>query len=134
MRLEGRLWKDDQHWLIEVPALSALTQGRSREEAYEMIADLIENLADKPGLEVRVHPRDLGRWQVVELRTFISHCVEREIPVIPVLLPEAEEIPEELVFLNEFTWVKLSKNIEDAEALDNLEWGITGEHPRRRRG
>jgi TIR domain len=78
--------------------------------------------------------KGLGRWQVVELRTFISQCVEREIPVIPVLLPEVEEIPEELVFLNEFNWVKLSKNIEDTEALDNLEWGITGVHPRSRSG
>ncbi len=29
MRLEGRLWKSGEHWLIEVPALAAMTQGRT---------------------------------------------------------------------------------------------------------
>jgi small GTP-binding protein len=76
--------------------------------------------------------KGLGRWQVVELRTFISQCVDRGIPVIPVLLPDASAIPAELVFLKEFTLVRFSKGVDDTEALDNLEWGITGEHPRRR--
>lgn len=77
--------------------------------------------------------KGLGRWQIVELRTFISQCVEREIPVIPVLLPQVERIPEEIVFLKEFNWVRFGKDIEDTEALDNLEWGITGKHPKNRR-
>ncbi len=56
MRLEGRLWKSGEHWLIEVPALAAMTQGRTRTEAYEMIGDLIATMADKPELEVTVEP------------------------------------------------------------------------------
>ena len=35
--------------------------------------------------------KDIGKWQVLELRAFISECVERNIPVIPVLLPDVEE-------------------------------------------
>ena len=54
------------------------------------------------------------------------------MPVIPVLLPDVSEIPEELPFLGELNWVSFTTSIdEDDEALDNLEWGITGKHPDR---
>ncbi len=56
MRFEGRVWTDGEHWLIEVPALHALTQGYSKQEAYEMISDLVETMANKPGFEVTVYP------------------------------------------------------------------------------
>src|SRR5262249_8150331 len=38
----------------------------------------------------------LGRWQALELRSFTSQCIERGIPVIPVLLPGVQSIPNEL--------------------------------------
>ncbi len=56
MRFEGRVWEDGEHWLIEVPALHALTQGHSKQEALEMIRDLVETMANHPGFEVTVHP------------------------------------------------------------------------------
>lgn len=68
----------------------------------------------------------LGKWQVVELRSFISQCVNSDIPVIPVLLPGVEAIPQHLLFLKELNWVNFANGIEDIKALDNLEWGITG--------
>lgn len=77
-----------------------------------------------------VGPGGLGRWQAVELRAFISQCVEREIPVIPVLLPGAAHIPDELAILRELNLVEFKKGIDDRDAMDDLEWGITGEHPK----
>jgi hypothetical protein len=71
----------------------------------------------------------LGRWQVVELRSIISQCVDRDIPVIPVLLPGVKKLPPKLVFLNEFSWVKFSGSADEKEAIDNLVWGITGIRP-----
>ncbi|KST64922.1 toll/interleukin-1 receptor domain-containing protein [Mastigocoleus testarum] len=71
----------------------------------------------------------VGKWQKLELRSFINRCVEADIPVIPVLLPGVNKIPENLVFLQEFSWVKFSQSINEKEALDNLEWGITGKRP-----
>ena len=68
----------------------------------------------------------LGKWQKVELRSFISRCVEADIPVIPVLLPNVDNIPENLLFLKQLNWVKFAQTIDEKEALDNLEWGITG--------
>lgn len=79
-----------------------------------------------------VGPRGLGRWQAVELRTFISQCVERGIPVIPVLLPGVDELPSELVFLKELLLVAFSNGPDDPEALQRLIWGITGAAPPQR--
>jgi CheY-like chemotaxis protein len=79
-----------------------------------------------------IGPAGLGKWEVMELRTFISQCVERNIPVIPVFLPSVKQVPQELLFLRELNWVRFIDSIEDKEALDNLEWGITGIHPKDR--
>ncbi|MEB3359741.1 MAG: GUN4 domain-containing protein [Synechococcales bacterium] len=73
---------------------------------------------------------DLGPWQALELKTFISQCVRRDIPVIPVLLPGVEAIPENLLFLSEFHGVFFRNGIDDERAFFQLEWGITGRKPR----
>ena len=56
MRFEGRVFKSGQYWAIEVPILSVVTQGQTKKEAFEMIADAIEFLVNKPAFEVRVFP------------------------------------------------------------------------------
>ena len=71
----------------------------------------------------------LGPWQALELKSFISQCVRRGIPVIPVLLPGVEEIPEDLIFLQEFHAVLFRDSMDDENALFSLQWGITGQKP-----
>ncbi len=94
--------------------------------------DIIQQAIPKvKSAAIFIGPKGLGRWQVLELRSFISQCVEAKLPVIPVLLPGVDDIPKELRFLKELTWVRFASGIDDAEALDNLEWGITGKHPHR---
>ena len=56
MRFPGRIKKDGRHWLIEVPAFDALTQGRTKREAFEMIQDLIETMAGVRGFRATVYP------------------------------------------------------------------------------
>lgn len=41
MELEGRVWKNKKHWLVKVPSLNIMTQGKTREEALFMIKDAI---------------------------------------------------------------------------------------------
>ncbi|MCC3530017.1 MAG: GUN4 domain-containing protein [Microcoleus sp. PH2017_22_RUC_O_B] len=48
--------------------------------------------------------------------------------VIPVLLPGVDKIPEHLSFLQQLNWVRFNNEIDD-QALNNLEWGITGRKP-----
>jgi predicted RNase H-like HicB family nuclease len=56
MRYTGRILKVDKYWAVEVPILDVVTQGRTRKEAYEMIADAIETLVNKEGFTVNVYP------------------------------------------------------------------------------
>jgi hypothetical protein len=44
MELEGKVWKSKQHWLVEVPSLDVMTQGKTKEEALVMIKDAVEEL------------------------------------------------------------------------------------------
>jgi DNA-binding XRE family transcriptional regulator len=64
MRLSGRVFKSSKFWVIEVPILSVVTQGYTKKEAYEMIADAIESLVNKKGFRVEVFP---GKGQYFEL-------------------------------------------------------------------
>jgi hypothetical protein len=73
-----------------------------------------------------IGPHGIGRWQAVELRTFVSQCVDQGLPVIPVLLPGVNDVPENLLFLRELNWVKFKNQLDEKEALDRLQWGITG--------
>lgn len=47
----------------------------------------------------------LGKWQAIELQTLTSQFVNRDSPVIPVLLPGVNKIPDDLPFLQQFNWV-----------------------------
>jgi hypothetical protein len=96
--------------------------------------DVIQKAIPKVrSVAVCIGPHGVGRWQALELRTFLSECVDRNIPVIPVILPSVEGVPNELMFLKELTWVRFKTSVHEADALDELEWGITGTHPQRGR-
>lgn len=75
----------------------------------------------------------VGRWEKVELKTFISQCVDKNIPIIPILLPTVHKIPDDLLFLKEYSLVDFVNTVEEEDSLDNLEWGITGIHPKRKK-
>jgi ribosome-binding protein aMBF1 (putative translation factor) len=64
MRLAGRMFKTGKFWAIEVPILGVVTQGYSKKEAYEMIADAIESLVNRKGFRVEVFP---GKGDYFEL-------------------------------------------------------------------
>ena len=56
MRFEGRIRKDGRFWLVEIPAFDAVTQGRTKREAFAMAKDLIETMADTKGFKVTLFP------------------------------------------------------------------------------
>jgi hypothetical protein len=64
MRFSGRVWREGRSWLVEVPALEIMTQGSTRREALEMIADAIEGHVDRLGFEVRVFTGAGGEIEV----------------------------------------------------------------------
>jgi predicted RNase H-like HicB family nuclease len=44
MDVQGKVWKDKNYWLVEVPALNVMTQGKTRADALRMIQDAIIEL------------------------------------------------------------------------------------------
>jgi len=75
-----------------------------------------------------IGPKGLESWQTRELETFIWGCSNKGVLPIPVLLPGVTTLPSDLLFLQEFHGVRF-ENINDNEALDDLEGFITGERP-----
>ncbi|MBD2564258.1 MULTISPECIES: toll/interleukin-1 receptor domain-containing protein [Nostoc] len=98
----------------------AIQPGRLFQDEIQKAISSVKSAAIFIGLQ------GLGRWQKFELMALISQCVKRKIPVIPILLPGVTGLPEDLLFLEQFSWVSFSNEINDKNALDRLEWGITG--------
>jgi len=71
MRFEAQVTRDGRFWLIEVPAFDAMTQGRTKHEAMEMVKDLIETMANVDDFEVTVYPRSKHRVEIGANRTAV---------------------------------------------------------------
>lgn len=92
--------------------------------------DVIQKAIGEVGsAAILIGPSGLGRWQTMELRAFVEQCVDRSIPVMPVLLPRVNDIPADLLFLKQLHRVRFERDLDEIEAIDALVWGITGEHP-----
>lgn len=64
MRFQGKVHKDGNFWLAEVPIFDAMTQGHSRKEALTMIADWFETLANCPDFSVQVYEGNKGEFEI----------------------------------------------------------------------
>lgn len=64
MRFEGRVVREGRFWLAEVPLLDAITQGKTRSEALEMIADWVETMINRRGFHAQVHPRGKHEFEI----------------------------------------------------------------------
>ena len=80
MRFHGKIYKDGKFWLAEVPILDAMTQGCTRKEAFNMVKDLLETLANRPGFGVEVHPGRQGDFEVSssDTRGMVSLLLRRQ--------------------------------------------------------
>lgn len=61
---KGRYWKEGRFWVIEVPALDVVTQGTSKNDALEMIADAVESLVNTKGFKVDVKQLSKGEFSI----------------------------------------------------------------------
>jgi len=55
MRFEGQVTRSGKFWLAEVPFLDAMTQGRTRKEALEMICDWVETMVNQPRFKATLY-------------------------------------------------------------------------------
>ncbi len=101
-----------------------LVPGQPWQVALEQVIETV------PSAAVIVGSDGIGPWEEPEMRACIDQCVQRKLAVIPVLLPGAPDKPKLPLFLRSYTWVDLRAGL-NTDALDRLEWGITGIKPRR---
>lgn len=64
MRFQGEVYKDGSWWLAEVAVFDAMTQGRTRKEALEMVADWFRTMVGRRGFPVAVHSVGAGEFEV----------------------------------------------------------------------
>ena len=64
MRFSGHVFKTGKFWAIEVPILGIATQGTTKKNAYEMIADAIETLVNRDGFRLDVFPGRSGTFEI----------------------------------------------------------------------
>ena len=91
--------------------------------------DLLEiGFRESRSVAVLIGQDGLGPWEDTEVRTALVQAVKDNCPVIPVLLPDAPNVPHLPFFLADRTWVDLRPAITK-ENLGRLVWGITGKKP-----
>jgi nucleotide-binding universal stress UspA family protein len=92
--------------------------------------DIIQSAVRKVKVAaIIIGARGIDRWQALELRSFLSECVEASLPVIPVLLPGVDAFPDNLIFLRELNYVKFETEVTEREGVQRLAWGISGKKP-----
>jgi predicted RNase H-like HicB family nuclease len=80
MRFHGTLRRDGKYWLADVAVFDAMTQGRTRKEALDMIADWFETMVDRKGFSVRVHSIRGNEFEISspDARRMISLLLQRQ--------------------------------------------------------
>ena len=80
MRFSGKIYKDGKFWLAEIPILDLMTQGQTKREAYEMVADMLESLANKKDFKVEVYKKSKDSFEVgsSEPKHMISLLLQRK--------------------------------------------------------
>lgn len=121
MRFEGRMWKEGEHWLIEVPALNAITQGRSRAEAFGMIEDLIETMADAPGFKATAYPLAGDEFEVGgnEVKVLVALLLRRQREKRGISLAEAARLLDQRS-RNAYARYEQGRAVPSVEKLEEL--------------
>ena len=93
MRLFGRVYEDGAFWLVEIPLLEAMTQGRSKGEGLRMAKDLVESLANRPGFSATIYPSQGDTFEVgsTDVRGMVGLVLRRQRERSGMTLAEAAD-------------------------------------------
>jgi len=80
MRFSGKIYKDGNFWLAEIPILDLMTQGQTKKQAFEMVADMLESLVNKKDFKVKIFIKSKDSFEVGSLQSkyLISLLLQRK--------------------------------------------------------
>ncbi|MCM2284281.1 MAG: hypothetical protein NDI81_05845 [Desulfobacula sp.] len=84
MRFSGKIYKDGKFWLAEIPIIDLMTQGHTKKEAYEMVADMLESLINKDGCDITIFK---GKKDHFEVELLNAVCPETDIVIDESTIP-----------------------------------------------
>ena len=80
MRFSGNMHKDGKFWLAEIPILDLMTQGRTKREAYEMVADMLDTMVNQKDFEITVFKGKKDTFEVgsSDAKYFVRLLLQRK--------------------------------------------------------
>lgn len=80
MRFSGKVYKDGKFWLAEIPILDLMTQGRTKKDVYDMVADMVETIVNKEEFKINVYKGKDNTFEVgsSESKYMVSLLLQRK--------------------------------------------------------
>ena len=80
MRFSGKIYKDGKYWLAEILILDLMTQGRTKREAYEMVADMLDTMVNQKDFEITVFKGKKDAFEVgsSDAKYFVRLLLQRK--------------------------------------------------------
>jgi predicted RNase H-like HicB family nuclease len=100
MELEGKIYRDGKFWLVEIPSLDAMTQGKTRKEALFMAKDLVCEMMNTyfesevgPDFDVTVlsYKKDLIGITASDTKLLLALSLRRQREISGTTVQEAAE-------------------------------------------
>ena len=80
MRFSGKIYKDGKYWLAEILILDLMTQGRTKREAYEMVANMLDTMVNQKDFEITVFKGKKDTFEVgsSDAKYFVRLLLQRK--------------------------------------------------------
>ena len=121
MRFSGKIYKDGKYWLAEIPILDLMTQGRTKREAYEMVADMMDTMVNQKDFEITVFKGKKDTFEVgsSDVKYFVCLLLQRKRELSGLSLSQVASrlgMPSR----NTFARYEQGKSVPSVEKLNDL--------------
>ncbi len=121
MRFSGKIYKDGNFWLAEIPILDLMTQGQTKKEAYDMVADMLETMVNKESFKINVYKKNKDTFEVgsLESKHLVSLLLQRKREISGLSLSQvAHRLG--MSSNNAYARYERGKSVPSIEKLNNL--------------
>ncbi len=97
----------------------------------DTVSDTLERAIETiPCAALFFGPADIGKWHIMEVRSYVEKWASGDARMIPVILPGVEEAPELPLFVRHTLWVDMRNwERDDDDSFYRLVCGILGKAP-----